>query len=65
MTAGKGIVHAEMPYTDEAEGMQLWVNLRSSDKMIEPEYQEKASADLVKAEGEGVRCTIIAGSALG
>lgn len=40
MTAGRGIVHAEMPGNGKsARGMQLWVNLLAKDKMCEPEYQ--------------------------
>lgn len=34
MTAGKGIVHAEMPASDgDNTGLQLWINLRSNDKV--------------------------------
>lgn len=34
MTAGKGIVHSEMPVGQgTAKGLQLWINLSSSDKM--------------------------------
>lgn len=41
MTAGKGIVHAEMPgsYEKDSIGFQLWLNLKSKDKMQEPQYQ--------------------------
>lgn len=38
MTAGKGIVHAEMPGDGLAEGLQLWINLKAKDKLCEPEY---------------------------
>ena len=42
MTAGKGIVHSEMPEQDNGllMGFQLWVNLPASAKMSEPAYQE-------------------------
>jgi redox-sensitive bicupin YhaK (pirin superfamily) len=42
MTAGKGIVHSEMPEQDNGllMGFQLWVNLPASAKMTEPAYQE-------------------------
>lgn len=42
MTAGKGIVHSEVPasYEEDALGFQLWINLESKNKMIEPAYQE-------------------------
>ena len=34
MTAGRGIVHSEMPVSDgENHGLQLWVNLAAKDKM--------------------------------
>lgn len=42
MTAGRGIVHSEMPQTDgDNAGLQLWVNLAAKDKMTKPEYQGK------------------------
>jgi len=42
MTAGKGIVHSEMPEQENGllQGFQLWVNLPASEKMNEPAYQE-------------------------
>jgi redox-sensitive bicupin YhaK (pirin superfamily) len=48
MTAGKGIVHSEMPMFDpdpskeeDSVGLQLWVDLPAKDKFMEPSYQEK------------------------
>ena len=37
MTAGKGIVHSEMPGSGDEDnvGLQLWVNLKASEKVIE------------------------------
>ena len=42
MTAGKGIIHSEMPEQEEGklEGFQLWINLPASHKMTQPAYQE-------------------------
>jgi redox-sensitive bicupin YhaK (pirin superfamily) len=46
MTAGAGIVHSEMPTHDVyvkggmMHGVQLWVNLPRSDKLITPRYQD-------------------------
>lgn len=42
MTAGKGIVHSEMPEQVDGllMGFQLWVNLPAKDKLSEPAYQE-------------------------
>ena len=41
MTAGKGIIHSEMPEMEDGRlwGYQLWLTLAAKDKMIEPRYQ--------------------------
>ncbi|GJN22681.1 hypothetical protein PR202_gb10273 [Eleusine coracana subsp. coracana] len=66
MTAGRGIVHSEMPAGDGVQkGLQLWINLSSKDKMIEPQYQELQSKDISRAEKDGVEVKIIAGEAFG
>jgi redox-sensitive bicupin YhaK (pirin superfamily) len=66
MTAGKGIVHAEMPFGDEpARGLQLWVNLPKADKLSEPRYQEFLSKDIPKVEREGIQVKVIAGESFG
>jgi len=48
MTAGKGILHSEMPEKTEGElcGYQLWLSLPAKDKMVEPRYQH-LSPDLI------------------
>ena len=45
MTAGKGIIHSEMPQQENGLmwGFQLWVNLPSKSKMTQPRYQDIAS----------------------
>uniref|UniRef100_H2Z502 Pirin n=1 Tax=Ciona savignyi TaxID=51511 RepID=H2Z502_CIOSA len=66
MTAGRGVVHSEMPYSDEEVWvMQLWVNLKSTHKMCEPAYQELHSKDIPKANKNGVKVAVISGEALG
>ncbi|KAL2944865.1 Pirin-like protein [Bienertia sinuspersici] len=66
MTAGRGIVHSEMPASQGVQkGLQLWINLSSKHKMIEPRYQEIQSDDIVEAEKNGIKVRIIAGEALG
>ena len=42
MTAGRGIVHSEIPasYEEYSLGFQLWINLRTENKMDPPAYQE-------------------------
>jgi redox-sensitive bicupin YhaK (pirin superfamily) len=48
MTAGRGIVHCEMPAKNSGEGhgLQLWVNLSRKHKMIEPNFQELSDKDI-------------------
>ena len=35
MTAGRGVVHSEMPGPVDTRGLQLWVNLKKKDKMVQ------------------------------
>eukprot|EP01116_Phalansterium_solitarium_P022660 TRINITY_DN756_c0_g1_i4.p1 TRINITY_DN756_c0_g1~~TRINITY_DN756_c0_g1_i4.p1 ORF type:complete len:332 (+),score=85.14 TRINITY_DN756_c0_g1_i4:89-1084(+) len=66
MTAGRGIVHTEMPATDgDNRGLQLWVNLASKDKMVEPGYQELLDKDIPRTTVDGVTAKVIAGEAFG
>ncbi|KAI6652091.1 Pirin-like isoform X2 [Oopsacas minuta] len=66
MTAGKGILHSEMPCGDgQARGLQLWVNLPAKYKMCDPRYQELKSKDIPKVEKDGVMVAVIAGKAMG
>ncbi|KAL6000627.1 hypothetical protein ACLOJK_024327 [Asimina triloba] len=65
MTAGRGIIHSEMPAGEGIQrGLQLWINLSSRDKMIEPGYQELQSEDIARVEKDGVDVRIIAGEAM-
>ncbi|XP_022936334.1 pirin-like protein [Cucurbita moschata] len=66
MTAGRGIVHSEMPAAQGTQrGLQLWINLSSKNKMIEPNYQEVSSKEIPEATKDGVQVKVIAGEALG
>uniref|UniRef100_A0A2N9FC09 Pirin-like protein n=1 Tax=Fagus sylvatica TaxID=28930 RepID=A0A2N9FC09_FAGSY len=66
MTAGRGIVHSEMPAAQGTQkGLQLWINLSSKHKMIEPRYQEMLSKDVAEAIKDGIKVRVIAGEALG
>ena len=66
MTAGRGIVHQEMPTGDEQgrmHGFQLWANLPSSLKMAAPRYQDVRGADIPEViDDDGTRARIICGS---
>ena len=73
MTAGRGVVHSEMPSRQIREqggrvhGFQLWVNLPARDKMMAPRYQEVPAAGIPEAvtpDGRA-RVRVIAGEALG
>ena len=49
MTAGRGILHQEMPEGDSRgrmHGFQLWANLPSSLKMTEPRYQDVKAGEI-------------------
>jgi redox-sensitive bicupin YhaK (pirin superfamily) len=66
MTAGRGIVHTEMPRQKDGLlwGFQLWVNLPARDKMTAPRYQDIAPERIPEvALGPGVRARVIAGAA--
>nr|GLL29388.1 pirin-like protein [Ipomoea trifida] len=66
MTAGRGIMHSEMPAKAGAnKGLQLWINLSSKNKMIEPGYQELLDKDIPRAERDGTQVKVIAGEAMG
>jgi quercetin 2,3-dioxygenase len=65
MTAGRGIMHEEMPQVrpEGIAGFQLWVNLPAKLKMTEPRYQDIRSHQIpeIKREG-GARIRVITGS---
>jgi redox-sensitive bicupin YhaK (pirin superfamily) len=65
MTAGRGIVHSEMPEQTEGlmKGFQLWVNLPAALKMREPRYQEFEADQLpLSTPAPGVTAKVIAGT---
>jgi quercetin 2,3-dioxygenase len=65
MTAGRGIVHSEMPEQREGRmrGFQLWVNLPAAQKMAPPRYQEFDGHRFERATPEpGVSAKVIAGT---
>jgi hypothetical protein len=64
MTAGKGIVHSEMPEQEHGmlEGFQLWINLPASHKMTDAAYQEYAAERIpLEHRDEGIEVRVIAG----
>ncbi|HEX5697860.1 MAG TPA: pirin family protein [Rhodoferax sp.] len=68
MTAGKGVIHSEIPQQEEGvmEGFQLWLNLPKRDKMNTPWYRDFKAGELPKfVTEEGVAVTVIAGDSHG
>ena len=64
MTAGKGVIHSEMPEQTEGlvRGFQLWFNLPKEKKMIEPAYHDIQSDQIPVVEFEGGRVKVISGT---
>lgn len=65
MTAGRGIVHSEMPEQENGllQGFQLWINLPANEKMQTPAYQEfPANKIAVEHLNNGTEIHVIAGS---
>jgi quercetin 2,3-dioxygenase len=65
MTAGRGILHQEMPQGDAAgrmHGFQLWANLPSSLKMTAPRYQDVKAAEIPEiVDDDGTRVRVVCG----
>ena len=64
MTAGRGLVHSEMPEQQEGRmrGFQLWLNLPAREKMTAPKYQEFGPERIPSATpAPGVTVKVIAG----
>jgi quercetin 2,3-dioxygenase len=64
MTAGHGIVHSEMPNPDGNVfwGLQLWVNLPASHKLMKPRYQNVAPDRIPELSVQGATVRLVAGT---
>jgi redox-sensitive bicupin YhaK (pirin superfamily) len=68
MTAGSGIIHSEMPQQTRGplRGFQLWVNLPSSHKMMDPRYREVKNEQIPEiTTGNNTKIRIISGEVEG
>jgi redox-sensitive bicupin YhaK (pirin superfamily) len=68
MTAGRGVVHSEMPEQEEGvmEGFQLWLNLPSHEKMCLPAYEDIQSDGIPQYQPhESITVRVIAGESNG
>jgi hypothetical protein len=67
MTAGRGIVHEEMP--EQVDGLmwgyQLWVNLPARIKMTAPRYQDIPSEQIPHVDVDGADVRVVAGEVAG
>ena len=64
MTAGRGIIHSEMPQQDHGRmrGFQLWINLPAAEKMKPAAYRDIPAAQIpVHGTDQGVTIKLIAG----
>jgi hypothetical protein len=65
MTAGRGILHQEMPRGDaqgRMHGFQLWANLPSSLKMTAPRYQDIKAGEIPEVvDDDGTRVRVVCG----
>ncbi|MDC1037559.1 pirin family protein [Candidatus Marinimicrobia bacterium] len=64
MTAGRGIIHSEMPIQTDglARGLQLWLNLPKEKKMIEPAYQDIDAGQIPIVEEKAGTVKVISGN---
>jgi hypothetical protein len=66
MTAGRGIIHQEMPKGDslgQMHGFQLWANLPSAQKMTAPRYQEIKALEIPEVtDDDGTKARIVCGN---
>lgn len=70
MTAGKGIVHAEMPVHEngspDPQGLQLWIDLPKENRMVPPDYQELKAEQIPSAHpSPDVEIRVISGETEG
>jgi len=61
MTAGRGVVHSEMPGKRGVHSLQLWLNLPAAQKMAEATYRDQRVADTPVKRGRGYEVRVYAG----
>ena len=63
MTAGRGVVHSEMPEQSEGlmRGFQLWLNLPKEKKMIDPSYHDIQADKIPLVSLENAKVKVISG----
>src|SRR5437764_2032448 len=61
MTAGRGVVHSEMPGPKGVHSLQLWLNLPASQKMSSATYADQRASDTPVKKGPGYEVRVYAG----
>jgi redox-sensitive bicupin YhaK (pirin superfamily) len=63
MSAGRGIVHSEMPIVTSGDlwGFQLWVNKPAKNKMDKPRYQDYQADSIQTVEGDNLKVRVLVG----
>lgn len=63
MTAGRGVIHSEMPLQKEGamHGFQLWLNLPAAEKMRPAEYRDLATDNIPRILQGRHRVAVLAG----
>ena len=64
MTAGRGIIHSEMPQQENGRmrGFQLWINLPAKEKMKPAGYRDIQAEEIPVVELDGAKVKVIAGA---
>src|SRR5882762_9479820 len=66
MTAGKGIIHAELPNEDKASHtLQLWLNLPAAAKMVDSAYQDLLAERALRVDEAGANLRLLSGTVEG
>tara|TARA_B100001939_G_scaffold344751_1_gene359849 strand:- start:3454 stop:4290 length:837 start_codon:yes stop_codon:yes gene_type:complete len=67
MTAGRGIIHSEMPEQEDGllRGLQLWINLPASHKMTAPSYQDIPAHAMSVFDQGPAQITLVSGTLSG
>ena len=63
MRAGRGVIHGEMPLKehDKMHGFQLWINLNSQNKMMDPDYRDVPKEEMPHIETSDYLAHVLAG----
>lgn len=65
MTAGSGVVHNEIPASDEVHVLQLWLNLPKQHKLTDFRYQDLRADAVPTVQQDGVQVKVFAGDFAG